>query len=76
MNENELAIEINNWFNTKYDDSNRNFWNRNPVANVIKSNLKRKEHWKYATRGNPAKGGRKKKYNQARRDGYEGEFEG
>jgi hypothetical protein len=76
MNEKELANEINNWFNSKYNDFNPNFWNRNPVARAIKSNLVNNKHWKGLRRGNPAKGGRKKKFNQFRNNGYEGEFEG
>lgn len=45
MNEKELAKLLNEWFsNNSYQ--NKNFWCRNPVAKVIKSNLKNWKHWK------------------------------
>lgn len=34
----------------------KNFWARNPVAKIIKSNLKRIGKWKYKRRGNPKAG--------------------
>jgi hypothetical protein len=66
LNENKLAADLQKWF----DDNNLitiHFWERNPVANVIKKQLKQIGKWKYRARGNPRKGYeslQKKKINQ------------
>lgn len=75
MNEKELSIELNNWFksNSIYDT---HVWCRNPVGIILKKQLKSLGNWKNKERGNPSKGGRKRKYLKEVKEGYEGEFEG
>lgn len=53
MKEKELAAELNNWF--KQIKIKQNFWNRNPVAQVIKENLSKIGNFKNLPRGNPRK---------------------
>ncbi len=45
MNDKELAKEIQKWFNNT-NQLDKNFWNRNPVGIILKTNLKDWKHWK------------------------------
>jgi hypothetical protein len=45
MNEKELMESLNQWFDTA-DRYDKNFWNRNKIAKVIKNRLKEWKHWK------------------------------
>jgi hypothetical protein len=62
MNENELAAQLETWFNN-IDRKQTNFF-RNPVAKVIKSQVKNWKNWKDLPRGNPSEGLKKKIYNK------------
>lgn len=75
--EKELAFIINYWFND-VNNRNPNFWNRNKVAKTIKFYLESWGYWKNKG-GSPAgrrKAKRKMDWVLARRNGYEGDFEG
>lgn len=58
INKEELSKVIKLWFEANQDEINndRNFWSRNPVGKLIKSNLTRLEYWRNKKRGNPKKG--------------------
>lgn len=75
MEEKQLAIEINKWFN-KVDRYKSNFWNRNVVAAELKRNLLNWGNFKGNNRGSLDKALRKMQFNRAKENGYEGEFEG
>ncbi len=77
MNEKELASELSLWF--KNIDKDKNFWTRNCVAKVLKSNLLMMGNFKNktgGTRSGCSKGFRKMRYVLACKNGYDGEFLG
>jgi hypothetical protein len=53
LDEIKLADAIDQWFNQNQINffTNKNFWVRNPVAAVIKRQLKSKKKWKNGRRG-------------------------
>ena len=73
MSKKELSNELNNWFKSA-DTSNKNFWNKDPVARIIKENLINWGHFKQICGGNPKKGYRKMQEHFARQNGYQGDF--
>jgi len=51
-----IAKAIDEWFNIHANEiTDRNFWDRNPVAKVIKAELTKRDHWKNRKRGKPNK---------------------
>lgn len=51
-----MAKAINEWFEEHANEtSDRNFWDRNPVAKVIKEGLIKHDHWKNRKRGKKIK---------------------
>ena len=78
MNEKELSNELNNWFNN-VNSNKPHFWERNKVGKIIRDYLVSEGHWKNKLNG--SKKGRQKAKRMmdfvlAKRNGYEGEFEG
>ena len=48
----ELAILIEEWFlSSKNKTKQKNFWNQNTVAKVIKDNINKLNHWKKQKKG-------------------------
>ncbi len=74
MTQKQLSIELNNWFKSNKPD--KNFWNANPVALIIKENLIKMGNFKGRKRGNPKRAYKKMLFKLAQNNGYEGEFEG
>jgi len=52
MNEKELAEALQIWF-TSHNYQDKNFWARNEVAQTLRNNLKKWDHWKNKKRGKP-----------------------
>lgn len=55
MNEKELSIELKKWFDSGQIRHSHAFL-RNPVAKVLRDELKLLGYWQNLPRGNPAKG--------------------
>jgi hypothetical protein len=55
IDEIKLAEYLKQWFNQN-NISKDHFWERNPVAVIIKNNLKSSGKWRNRARGNPRKG--------------------
>jgi hypothetical protein len=70
MNQKQLAAEIEKWFKTR-NLSEKNFWNNNPVARIMKEKLCALGYWKNLPRGNPKKAFRLMKEKIARKNGRE-----
>ena len=53
IDERKLAEALTQWFNQNHATFilNKNFWNRNPVAFLIKTRLKSMKKWKNGRRG-------------------------
>lgn len=73
INEKELSARLDEWF--KQVNKDKNFWNRNPIAKIIKKNLILLGNFKNKPGGNPHKAKKKREYNIAVLNGYEGKFE-
>ncbi len=77
VEEKELAKQLNIWFNT-CERANKDFWNRNCIAKVLKFNLK---SWGYFKTNTGSCAGRRKAKRKmdwivAKDNGYEGGFSG
>ena len=77
MDKIELAKQLQIWFNSA-DRSDTHFWTNDPIACVIKKNLKFWGKFKNNTGSNAGrrKAFRKMQFVQAKNNGFEGEFEG
>jgi hypothetical protein len=60
LEEEVLAAMLNEWFNDNIEKFNHSinpkFWNRNPVAKVLKTNMKKLNKFKHHARGRHIKG--------------------
>ena len=70
MNKKLLLIYLKEWF-ASTDFSKVNIWNRNKIAELIKSKIYKLGHWKDSKRGNPKKAFRLMKEQIARNNGWE-----
>ena len=75
MKKKELSKELNKWFKSS-NNLKKDFWTRDPVAQIIKNNLLYWGNFKTLGGGDPKKAYRKMQFKLAQNNGFDGDFQG